>query len=176
MKKLKTKHWILIGIGAILTIGGTWFIIHKNRQKKGYGLGLEADEMPEKQAEKALDKELKYLPTGEEIGSKEKIPSNYPVVVGAKGRYVALLQVLLNFLHGAGVVVDGEYGANTRSAVQKYLGRYCWVGDCKVDSNALATLIKEAQKKKGWDDYIKKNTGLKKVYSKYSSEKVALKK
>jgi peptidoglycan hydrolase-like protein with peptidoglycan-binding domain len=88
-----------------------------------------------------------------------------------------MLQALLNFLHQAGVTIDGDYGDETRSAVQKHLGRYCWTGNCEVDDVTINQLAQLANKNKDkWFSYLKNNKGFQAVKAQYSLEKTPYKK
>jgi len=78
-----------------------------------------------------------------------------------KGKYVAQLQDLLNYLDNAKLVVDGRFGANTIKAWRKHQGLFYSL-DTDFTKVELSKLLSEAMKK-GY----KFSNELKKTMAKY---------
>lgn len=114
-------------------------------------------------------------PTNEEMGSNEKVPSDSVLKLGSVGVKVAYLQMILNYLYGAKLSIDGKFGESTRKALREYTNYYC-IGtnfDCKIEDVDYKKWLSDARKKggskKGWTDYVNSNTDYKRVLSKYTT-------
>lgn len=81
---------------------------------KGYGFATRLDG-------KAVDSATESSTVGQQMADKIISNRNWPTLkLYSKGKWVVVLQALLNAKNDAGLEVDGEFGVFTYSAVNKY--------------------------------------------------------
>lgn len=162
----KKKKIIIIGLASAILIFGSVAAYLIIKPKKNVEDGKDDKE----KAKDDKDTDVAHTtPTKEEIPSKSKVPSTDSVIkIGAKGKRIGFMQLLLNYVYNAGIDVDGAYGEQTKAAVKKYLGYYCYVGDCSVSSEDLMKLVSKANTSSSeFKAYLNSNKGYKNVLNKY---------
>lgn len=121
----------------------------------------------------------------DEITTKTLIPSDYPPLkIGSRGRFVATLQMALNYVHGLKMKVDGRFGGELRDALRDYEGFYCgggWTGglfnsECAVTMDEYSDIHHKARIKSGekaWVKYTSSDLGYKNVVKEYAKTTIS---
>lgn len=104
----KKKLVLLLGGAAVLSaLIGIYFIF------RGKGKNVTAKVVEP-------EKPKTTTPTVNTKTTNTSVSSDFPLQLGSKGKWVILLQAMLNFLNNAKLTLDGDFGNNTKNAIVAY--------------------------------------------------------
>lgn len=158
---MKQKVIVVVGIAAaVLAVTGFVLIFQKQIRKVF--------------VKHSSPKSEPSTPSTPSSPSTQIVRLDFPLQTGSKGKYVVLLQSMLNFLNNANLVLDGDFGSKTRDAIVDFppykssaFSSSNLISISRSDFNAYKELV---QKKflNGWQLYARTNFDkIKNVSEKY---------